>query len=502
MKTNMRPRWMTGLAMARDVLITFGLALSMVSGARAQMNCPSALATGTVQWTPQWCDEFGGASGSAIDSTHWQFDRGNLNVNNELEWYCAPGDPAPCDTSNPNAYIDGSGHLVIQALRLNAVTSPGSNAWTSARLNTGNNLANFKYGRIEANMLLPVGPGLWPAWWSLGSNIGSVGWPSSGEMDFMENVPAASGLGPSTIKSTIHGPSYSGTNGLGQNYTFPSNDPNGTDVTTLHTYGAIWSPFMVQFYVDDPNNVFFVRTASDIPVGSQWVFNNPFFVLLNLAVGGTGSWPGPPDGTTPSPARMIVDYVRVYQPSAVVPPNLGNPAPIKVNAGTPGSSTVNLGSTSGTLVYVSCTTNAPKAKCSINTGNLLNANVVDFRASASGTATVSVVTTANTAMAGSRFGFGGVRSVAAMGTAVLCFGLMLLAPGRSRSLRFRQIGLLAVLASLTATGCGGGSSTPPPPPSGGTPPGSYSVTVNAYSITSDPSNSSTFSALSIPLTVN
>jgi beta-glucanase (GH16 family) len=456
-----------------------------------------------VQWTPQWCDEFNGGSFSVIDSSKWQFERGNLGVNNELEYYCGQFDGTyPCDFSNPNAYIDGNGHLVIQALRINNDTSPGSNAWTSARLNTGNNLANFKYGRIEANLALPSAPGLWPAWWALGSNIAAVPWPGCGEMDFMENVPASSGLGPTIVQSTIHGPGYSGSGGLGQKYTFPSNDPFGPDVTSYHTYGALWSPFMVQFYVDDPSNVFFVRTASDTN-GNQWVFNNPFFVLLNLAVGGVGSWPGPPDSTTPSPSQMLVDYVRYYQPSAVTPPNLSNPAGITVTAGETGTTTVNLNSTAGTgRVYLNCSTTAPKTTCSIATSDTVNAATVDFGTSTSGSATLSVTTTANTALA-SLFPLSWLGAVPASLLVLFALGFGWSSLRTRSRLAAAMMAGVAVFLMLTWTACSGSGGSPTPPPNNnGTPPGTYTVTVNAYTLSSDPANGNTYGTVNVTLTVN
>lgn len=111
-------------------------------------------------WTLSWSDEF---NGTTINSANWTYDTGILNVNNEVEYYCAPGsNTAPCDSTNPNAYLDGSGHLVIQALRINSGVAPYSGSWTSARLNSSN-LQSFQYGRIESSMSLPLGPGLWPA---------------------------------------------------------------------------------------------------------------------------------------------------------------------------------------------------------------------------------------------------------------------------------------------------------------------------------------------------
>jgi len=341
-------------------------------------------------WTLSWSDEFNGSANTPIDSSKWQFEYGDLKVNNELEWYCGPaGDPGnqpPCGQES-NAFIDGEGDLVIQALRVSPDTAPSSKAWTSARLNTANNHASFQYGRIEARIKLPTGPGIWPAFWALGTNITTADWPNCGELDFMENVPAAGNLGPKTVKSTIHGPTYSGSNGLGQDYSFPANDPNGTDVTSFHTYGAIWSPSMVQFYVDDPASVFFVRTASDVPGGpSQWAYNHPFFLLLNLAIGGTGSWPGPPDSTTPSPARMLVDYVRVYTPSDVTAPSM-RLRPSAAGAAPAMSRVIELTRGSG-LVYLECTAAPAPATCAIDTGNPLNSHVADFRISRAASATV------------------------------------------------------------------------------------------------------------------
>ena len=345
-------------------------------------------------WTLSWNDEFNGSTNTAIDNTKWQFETGILNVNNEVEYYCAPdSSTAPCSASAPNAYIDGNGHLVIKAIQINSSIAPYSASWTSARLNTANNLANFKYGRIESSMQLPIGPGIWPAFWALGTDITTVGWPTSGETDFMENVPASSGLGPGIIRSTLHGSGFSGSGGLGQNYTLPA---GGQVNTAFHTYGAIWSTNMIQFYVDDPSKVFFVETASDIPAGSTWPFNANSFLLLNLAVGGTGSWPGPPDNTTPNPALMLVDYVRAYQPSAVTGPSFVGP-PITVIAGQTGQTTFAMNSTAGTgRVYLSCTTTAPKAACSVLTPDPLNGHTVDFTINSGQAAVVNVTTTANT----------------------------------------------------------------------------------------------------------
>jgi hypothetical protein len=361
-------------------------------------------------------------------------------------------------------------------------------------------------------MSLPIGPGLWPAYWALGTNITSVGWPVSGEMDFMENVPASGNLGPTIIKSTLHGGNsssncYCGGNGLGQTYTFPSNDPNGPDVTTFHTYGAVWSTNMVQFYVDDPTNIFLVRTIDDVPSGLSWDFNHPFFLLLNLAVGGTGSWPGAPDSTTLSPAVMTVDYVRWYQAAAIAGPTMTAPA-ITTKAGTPASSTLSLTSTSGTgRVYLSCTTTAPKSTCSINSGDALNQYTVDFSKTGSGTATVNVMTTPNTAELLKPNPDSNKRAFLASTLAVFGFavcGFVFLPTKCGRNLRRGLGGAGLMLALVMHPGCGGGSSSGGGGGGGGgsngTTPGNYSVTVNAYTVSN--TNGNPDSTVGFNLTVN
>jgi beta-glucanase (GH16 family) len=449
---------------------------------------------------PVWSDEFTGPLGTPIDSTKWTYDTGILNVNNEVEYYCAPSTVVGgCLTTNPNAYIDGNGNLVIQALRLNNSTTPNSGSWTSARLIT-NGLETFQYGRVESRMSLPVGPGVWPAFWSLGSNIATVSWPDCGEQDYMENVPLSpGGLGPGVIASTLHGNSTSGVYNLGGKFTFPSGD-----VTGMHAYGAIWSPGMVQFYVDDPTKVFFVGTSSDMKSGQTWAFDHPFFLLLNLAIGGDASWPGPPDATTPSPAVMTVDYVRIYKAAAVQAPTFGSAPSITVKAGavTGNSSSFSLNDTAGSgRVFLTCSTNAPKATCQISTNDALNPNTVDFTNATSGTVSVSVLTTANALLppmtwhwrSPNWIGLFAVLLLAAVGAAVL---------NSLRRLRWAStaaIGFVLLIAILL--GCsGGGSSAPPPPPGSGTTPGSYTVTVNAYTVSGPGTNAD--ATTTIPLTVN
>lgn len=473
-------------------------------------------------WTQAWSDEFNGAPNSPINPANWTYDTGTLNVNNEVEYYCAPGSrtAAPCVAGTPNAYIDGNGHLVIQAIKIRSSVAPYSGSWTSARLKTIN-LQNFQYGRLESSMALPVGAGLWPAFWALGNNINSVDWPTSGEMDFMENVPASGGLGPTAIRSTIHGGNsasscYCGGSGIGAPYTFPNNDPNGTDVTSFHTYGGIWSPNMVQFYVDDPTKIFYVVTASDVPSGQTWDFNHPFFLLLNLAVGGTGSWPGPPDGSTPNPAVMTVDYVRWYKPSTLMGPTM-TASPIILTAGA-GSSMVSLSSTSGTgRVYLSCTTTAPNADCSIKSADALNANTVDFSNTASGSATVTLTATAAAASPKPQTsGIPGIglpqsgaptlgrpnrllpantmvlASIVLAGFVLASFAVM---PGSNHVLRRSLSGSALMLALVMHPACGSGNNSS----SRGGGGSGYTVTVNAFTVSSSGNQDST---LTIPVAMN
>jgi beta-glucanase (GH16 family) len=477
---------------SRGGLLVFTLCLLFSASAFAQ------------NWgNPVWSDEFTGPLGTPIDSTKWTYDTGILNVNNEVEYYCAPSTvTGGCLTTNPNAYIDGNGHLVIQAIRQNNSTTPYSGSWTSARLNT-NGLESFQYGRVESSMSLPVGPGIWPAFWALGTNISgpnAVGWPSCGEQDYMENVPLSpGGLGPNVIASTLHGNSTNGAYGLGGRYTLANN----SDVTGMHAYGAIWSPGMVQFYVDDPTQVFFVGTASDMKSGQTWAFEHPFFLLLNLAIGGDGSWPGPPDATTPSPALMTVDYVRIYKAATVQTPTFGAPPAIAVKAGatTGNSSTFSIADAAGSgRVYLTCSTNAPQATCQVSTSDPLDAYTVDFTNATSVTVNVSVQTTANAGLLSPSWRWqmpNGQRILALILFAAILAGVLY----SSRRLRWASTaGVGFFLLLILLLGCSGGGSTTVPPVSGGTTPGSYTVTINAYTVSGNGTNPD--ATASIPLTVN
>ena len=321
-----------------------------------------AVASQPLAWgDPAWSDEFDGAPMQMPDPTKWSFEVGGGGWGSkQLQTYCSPGGVTAkgCDIHHPNAFLDGSGHLVLRAER-----SPGGNQWNSARITT-RGLKEFQYGRIEVRLKMPVGKGLWPSVWMLGSDYLSHPWPESGSFDFVENVAlnsGSNGLGPSMIRSTIHGPHYYGANGLWHDFHLP----NGARVDdgNFHSYGVIWSPEMIQFYVDDPANVFFVANSSDIPDGSRWVFDHPFFLLMNLAVG--GDWPGDPDGTTPNPADMLVDYVRLYRIPSVPAPSI-EWHPVTVQSGATVSSNVQLNSPSYSgRVHLRCSVEPATATCAL-----------------------------------------------------------------------------------------------------------------------------------------
>src|SRR6201981_2627417 len=320
----------------------------------AAAQCGTTPPTGSVTWTTNWCDEFNGAANSTINAANWTYDTGGGGWgNNELEVYCAPtSNTSPCSTSSPNAYIDGSGHLAIQ-VRLVGST------YTSARLKT-QGLQSFHSGRIEASIQMPSYAGLCPAFWNLGSQTG-VSWPTVGESDVMENWPTTSnipGPGATGNRSTIH-TKLTGGSGIGGAFTLPSGEQVNT---AFHIYGEIWSANMIQFYVDDPTQPFFVVTASDLPSGDVWPFSSsadPFFLITNVAVGGTLG--APTDSLTCCQPPMLLDYVRQYLPSAIPAPQLTPTGGITVTAGatTGNTTTIDLMGTTGSgRVTFSCSTNA------------------------------------------------------------------------------------------------------------------------------------------------
>jgi beta-glucanase (GH16 family) len=493
------------------ILVIALLSLAGAEPASAQ-GCTgvSTSSTGTVTWTPQWCQEFSANTVTSPDTTVWKFDLGNGTNgwgNNEVEVYCGPpqysGNPNPCPNmispSTNTVYLDSNGHLVIQPININGT-------WISTRMLT---VRNFQYGRIEASLQLPdtTNQGLWPAFWSLGSSIGTgTPWPNCGEADFMEDWSPQVFNGPGTggNKATIH-TAVTGGIGSGGSYAFPTGMAANT---AFHRYGVIWSPNIMQFYVDDATHPFVIKTPSDLPSGDTWPFNAQIFLLINVAVGGTL---GGSTTNLVNPQPLMADYVRYYSPSTAAKPTLPNPPPISVKAGatTGNSSTLTPGLTPGTgFVYLSCSTNAPKASCSVATNDPLNTHVVNSGpAGAAETATVTVTTTANSLVPPPLFGPQRLfRFPVVIIVAVLLFVVTLTLRLRRRvwSPAYATAALL-ILAGMTLASCGGGSSmAPPPPPPNGTTPGSYTVTVYAFteSNVSDGTNANADTSVAIPLTVN
>jgi beta-glucanase (GH16 family) len=274
-------------------------AIAAASGETTSSVTTKAFAPNIASGTLVWSDEFANTTSANAQpsSTVWTYDTGlNCCGNNELETYCAWGSAtSPCDTSNPNAFVAPGGGLHIVAER------PSSGVYTSARLKS-EGLFSFQYGRIEAHIKLPESQGMWPAFWLLGSNIIADPWPACGELDVMEHINGSNpeSEGYDWVQGSVHGTGLDG----GTQY-----HPTGFSAADWHTYGMIWTKGQIEYYIDDPSNVYAKFTATSMT--GTWPFDaGPQFILLNLAVG--GSWPGSPDATTVFPSEMQVDYVRIY----------------------------------------------------------------------------------------------------------------------------------------------------------------------------------------------
>ncbi|WP_069169709.1 glycoside hydrolase family 16 protein [Streptomyces griseus] len=274
--------------------------LALVSALVGLMSgCGSAPAeprSPSVGETPFWQAEFDGAAGVRPSERFWNTETGNRDAegwgNNELQYYT---DDAA------NSALDGAGHLVISARPAPEGSdlpcfTQSSCPWTSARLTTEGKVALTR-GRVEVRAKMPTGAGLLPAIWMLGDN--GVEWPGQGEIDICEVV----GQEPRTVYGTAHGPTYFNENGIGGTTELPADASQA-----FHTYAVDKQPRRITWFVDgDP---YFTLTPSTLPAPGDWVFEQDMHLLLNVAVG--GDWPGPPDDSTPSPASMTVDYVRLY----------------------------------------------------------------------------------------------------------------------------------------------------------------------------------------------
>ncbi|MEO8354989.1 MAG: glycoside hydrolase family 16 protein [Chloroflexota bacterium] len=235
-------------------------------------------------WTMVWQDEFDGAE---LDLKNWTFDLGGGGWGNQ-EWEAY--------TDRPENVRVEDGNLVIEA-RKEDVTFSGR-PYSSARIKT-QGLHAWQYGRIEARLKLPYGQGIWPAFWMLGENINTKGWPAGGEIDILEFI----GREPDHIYATVHAPGYSGSNGVGSTLVVSAESLRND----FHVYAIEWEENEMRWYFDDQQ--YFRLTPQDVP--EEWIFDHPFFVILNVAVG--GGWPGYPNTTTVFPQFLYVDYVRVYQ---------------------------------------------------------------------------------------------------------------------------------------------------------------------------------------------
>jgi beta-glucanase (GH16 family) len=269
-------------------LVVIGMSVTSPATAQEQPTAeatPEAEATPIVVpegWELVWHDEF---DGDTIDDANWTYDLGAGGWGNgEAQYYTNRSD---------NARLE-DGMLVIEARQEKYMGS----YYTSARLKS-QGLQEFQYGRIEARLKVPAGKGLWPAFWMLGSNFAEVGWPDCGEIDIMEYV----GREPDLILGTMHGPGYSGALGLSH-----WNRQDYAIADDFHIYAVEWDEDQITWFYDGEEYGTYAR--SDIGE-REWVFDQPFFIILNLAIGGT--LPGPVGLDTVFPAPYLVDYVRVFQ---------------------------------------------------------------------------------------------------------------------------------------------------------------------------------------------
>ena len=261
-------------------------------------------------WDLVWSDEFDAPAGTVPDPESWTHEIGDTTPdgkngwgNDELQYYT--DDPA-------NAATDGDGNLVITLEEADGSQECyyGPCEFTSARLLTQHK-EEFAYGRIESRLKVPDGgAGLWPAFWSLGTDITYNPWPGAGEIDIMEYVSRL----PNEVFGTVHGPGYSGGGSIGNIYDFgmpvyraPLAGTDDFSNEGYHTFTVEWEPELITWYVDEVQ--YHQVTPADVP--GPWVFDKPYFLLLNFAIG--GNFGGTPNPANVYPQEYLVDYVRVYQ---------------------------------------------------------------------------------------------------------------------------------------------------------------------------------------------
>jgi beta-glucanase (GH16 family) len=249
-------------------------------------------------WRLTWAQEFNGPSGARVSPGDWVYNvgPGGLGHNEQWQYY----------TDRPeNVSMDGRGDLAVTAVRERlpgmVPCTFGPCDITSARITTKGKFAQ-RYGLFEARIKVPAGPGMWPAFWMLGNLPGQLPFPDSGEIDAMEVL----GPHPNTVYGTVHGPGFVYP-GLGGHRTLTTSPLSGA----FHVYGVKWSPSAVTWLLD--GLPYYTVRRSQLRAGETWPFDHRFYLILDLAVGGTGV--GPPTAATPFPARMLVDWIRVYEPS-------------------------------------------------------------------------------------------------------------------------------------------------------------------------------------------
>ena len=285
----------------RKAVVAFSVSIIAVFGCGG--NSESVELTHTSPWVEVWRDEFDGADGQRIDTTKWNYDTGdgcragNCGWgNNEKEYYTDSVD---------NIALNGRGQLRIIARRAppGLACYYGACRYTSAKITSrGKMLASP--GRVEARIKLPTGQGLWPAFWMLGHRNPVTPWPDCGELDIMENK----GSQWATTSSAVHGPGYSGATPFAHAHDLPS----GQLVEDFHIFAVEWDSLHASFFVDD--SLHYRITRDEVQRYGKSVLDQPFFVILNLAVG--GHFDGDPKSDAILPATMLVDYVRVYAPKS------------------------------------------------------------------------------------------------------------------------------------------------------------------------------------------
>lgn len=289
-------RWsFGGLVLVVTAGLVVAVFMSLVGSGASQAGA-AAVAAQT------WSDEFDGPAGRAPDSAKWTLENGGSGFgNHELQYYT---------TSTANAALDGQGHLVLTA-RKN--TDAGLRCWygqcqyTSARLNTAKTFTQT-YGRFEARIKIPRGQGIWPAFWMLGNDLGTVGWPHSGEIDIMENI----GREPQTVHGTVHGPGYSGAGGLGASYSLPGGRAFADD---FHVFAVDWSPNSITWSVDGtPYKTLAPASTPTATSGSSTTRSSSSSTSRSAAT-------GPVAPTPPRPSRRRWSSTTYAPPAAPPPPH-------------------------------------------------------------------------------------------------------------------------------------------------------------------------------------